>query len=60
MLALPTNVIALIVGKTGLTMHHMPSAVTMGLPDHDNNPELLLANLSYRLSCNSTWTRNPL
>jgi len=37
-------------------MHHMPSTATMGLPDSDRNPELLLANLSYRLSCNSTGT----
>ncbi len=54
MLALPTNVIALIVGKTGLSMYNMPLAATMGLPNCDHNLELLLANLLYRLSCNST------
>ena len=37
-------------------MHHMPSAATMGLPDRERNPELLLANLSYWPSCNSTGT----
>ncbi len=35
-------------------MHHMPSAATMGLPNHVCNPELLLENLSYMLFCNST------
>ena len=37
-------------------MDHMPSAATMDLPYRDRNPELLLANLSYRLSCNRTGT----